>query len=710
MEGWYEQLTVDSRATTDCFEHDYTDLAPLLGRLSGAVLDVGGGLGVARQFLPPDASCLIVEPSDSWLDPRWSILEDRYPVLRQEADWIRGTGESLPLRSGCFDAVLALWSLNHTSDPERTITEVHRVLRPGGRFVVVLEDVAATLDDLGARPDLSEYCVPGAVQSDHIAISESRFQDAVTDRFTVVERRWVKHYLLLDLTRNDAGAHSRVQPAAEPREPDASRPSDEQVSWWKGWFESRGLSWPSDFETRLSVEAPIQTRIASHLPADGASILDVGSGPLPRVGRRHGRVPVRVTAVDPLADQYRALLALNGHDVALGPIKGEAEELGELFGPDTFDVVNMENALDQCRDPVRAVRSMIEVVKPGASVLLLHEENAGDGGGYQGACPWNVTEDRGHFIVWNREVRTDVTEALAGLADVRVFRSEDKDYVSPIEVEITKRASARSRRAQTGALDAGSLSGPLHVRAVLWTLVRTDFKVRYHGSVGGFAWALLRPLSLFVVLQAVFSLMFRSDPQYRLNLVIGLFLWDFFVESSKAGMASLASKAHLLTKVRLPAWLLVVASMANALITLGFFIALIVTTLALGDRPPSVTHAALFLTYLVQFLMIIVGFSLAASALFLRYRDLNQLWDLVTQVGFFAAPIVYPLALLPERVHVYLYAWPPTPIIQFSRSVLVEGLVPSGRAHALLFAEAVVSLVVGAAVFHWNARRAAEYL
>ena len=67
----------------------------------------------------------------------------------------------------------------------------------------------------------------------------------------------------------------------------------------------------------------------------------------------------------------------------------------------------------------------------------------------------------------------------------------------------------------------------------------------------------------------------------------------------------------------------------------------------------------------------------------MRYRDLNQVWEVVTQAGFFVAPIIYPIDILPERLHFYLYLWPPTPVILFSRSVLVEGKIPSAsRARA----------------------------
>ena len=67
-----------------------------------------------------------------------------------------------------------------------------------------------------------------------------------------------------------------------------------------------------------------------------------------------------------------------------------------------------------------------------------------------------------------------------------------------------------------------------------------------------------------------------------------------------------------------------------------------------------------------------MGFSLATSVLFLGYRDLNQVWDVITQAGFFLAPIIYPLGIVPERFHIYFYLWPPTPVIEFSRAALVR--------------------------------------
>ena len=245
---------------------------------------------------------------------------------------------------------------------------------------------------------------------------------------------------------------------------------------------------------------------------------------------------------------------------------------------------------------------------------------------------------------------------------------------------------------------------------LIWTLVRTDFKARYHGTMGGFVWALLKPMSMFIVLMGVFSFLFASNPKYKLNLIVGLFLWDFFSEGTKSGLTSLHARGYLLTKARVPAWILVVTSISNAVITLAVFAIVIVLFLAGAGHAPSLSALAAFGAYCAALTTIVVGFSLAGSVMFLRFRDLNQVWEVVLQAGFFLAPIIYPLDILPERFHFYLYIWPPTPVIEFSRAVLVAGTMPTLRGHAYLAIDAGVCLLIGVLIFRRLSPRAAEYV
>jgi lipopolysaccharide transport system permease protein len=209
---------------------------------------------------------------------------------------------------------------------------------------------------------------------------------------------------------------------------------------------------------------------------------------------------------------------------------------------------------------------------------------------------------------------------------------------------------------------------------------------------------------------AVFSLIFASTPHYQLNLIVGLFLWEFFAESTRTGLVSLHVKGYLLTKARFPSWILVAASLSNALITLGVFTVTFLVYLLAAGRAPGAVELALFALYLALFFLVVLGLCLGASVLFLRYRDLNQVWDVVVQAGFFIAPIIYPLEIIPERYHIYLYVWPPTPVIQFSRMVLVEGGVPTLKAHLLLAGVALAVFSAGVAVFRACSPGAAEEL
>src|SRR5687767_4375993 len=118
---------------------------------------------------------------------------------------------------------------------------------------------------------------------------------------------------------------------------------------------------------------------------------------------------------------------------------------------------------------------------------------------------------------------------------------------------------------------------------------------------------------MFVMLMAVFSFVFGSDPNYKLNLIIGLFLWDFFAEGTKAGLMSLHARGFLLTKARCPAWILVVTSISNAVITLAVFTLVVVMFLAWAGHPPSLWGLLLFLAYTAALLLIVVGFSLGSS-------------------------------------------------------------------------------------------------
>src|SRR3954454_10216813 len=108
-------------------------------------------------------------------------------------------------------------------------------------------------------------------------------------------------------------------------------------------------------------------------------------------------------------------------------------------------------------------------------------------------------------------------------------------------------------------------------RALLSELVRTDFKLRYQGSALGYAWSLLRPLLLFLILYVVFVKFLKLGkgiPHYPVYLLLGIVIWNFFNEMTVQSMGSIVGRGDLIRKIRIPRWIIVFSSSLSALINL----------------------------------------------------------------------------------------------------------------------------------------------
>lgn len=210
MEAWYKKLSDDATGAASCFANDYKPYAPFLAGLCGRILDVGGGNGVVQHYLSDAVQYVAVDPSLDWLADEWAALAGDFPCLNTPPPFVRGVGEALPFRAQSFDTVLAFWTLNHVSQPDRVFQEVHRVLKPGGQFFAVLEDMEPRWGDLlGAsfRGRAASAAVQKLwnmlptqqwpVQADHLRLRESELKTWSTGRFEISRRAWIGQYLSL---------------------------------------------------------------------------------------------------------------------------------------------------------------------------------------------------------------------------------------------------------------------------------------------------------------------------------------------------------------------------------------------------------------------------------------------------------------------------------------------------------------------------------
>ncbi len=245
---------------------------------------------------------------------------------------------------------------------------------------------------------------------------------------------------------------------------------------------------------------------------------------------------------------------------------------------------------------------------------------------------------------------------------------------------------------------------------LLWVIAANDFKLRYYGSYLGYLWSLLKPLSLFGVMWFVFSTFVRWDiPNYQLYLLLGIMIWNFFTESTTVGLASLATKVGIIKKVYFPRVIVVLASTVSAFIGL-FFNLLVFLIFAFLAGLPFNACMLLFVSMLVPLYVFCMGISLALAGLYIKFRDINQVWEVLLQIGFWLAPIVYPLHFVPERYQFVLLLNPITGIIQYSRLFLIEGQLPSFIGFLYVYLAAITAFMIGWFVFNHFEPRAAEEL
>ncbi len=208
---------------------------------------------------------------------------------------------------------------------------------------------------------------------------------------------------------------------------------------------------------------------------------------------------------------------------------------------------------------------------------------------------------------------------------------------------------------------------------LLRQLVVTDFKLRYQGSTLGYLWSLLRPLALFVILYIVFAKFLKigdSIPNYPVYLLVGIVIWNYFAEVTGGSVGAIVGRGDLIRKINFPKYVIVLAGSFSALINLFLNSIIIIVFMVLTGI--DIQSQAILLPFLILELF---TFSLAIafflSAAFVRFRDINYVWEVVMQGAFYATPILYPLSFVPNWVAKILLLNPVAQIVQDIRYLVV---------------------------------------
>ncbi|MFH0830453.1 MAG: ABC transporter permease [Parcubacteria group bacterium] len=243
---------------------------------------------------------------------------------------------------------------------------------------------------------------------------------------------------------------------------------------------------------------------------------------------------------------------------------------------------------------------------------------------------------------------------------------------------------------------------------LLKELALTDFKLRYKNSVLGYLWSLLKPMAIFGSLYLVFSIFVRFDvPNYPLFLLLGILLWNYFTEATINGMHSLVNKSPILTKININKFTILLASNVTTLLTL--LLNLIIFFVLLAFINPTLGWSYLMLpVIIIELFLIGLGTSLALSVWYVRLRDLASIWEILLQIGFWVTPIIYPVAMVPERFRSYIGINPMHRIIDEARRLLIELDTPRAVDLLITLAFSLLVFCAGYLVFRQREKHVAE--
>lgn len=273
--------------------------------------------------------------------------------------------------------------------------------------------------------------------------------------------------------------------------------------------------------------------------------------------------------------------------------------------------------------------------------------------------------------------------------------------------------------------------------SLTFTLARTEFKLRFYGSVLGYAWTLMRPLLLFSVLWVFFTKIghvndgtLPGEKYYGAQLLGSIVLFTFFIEGTTNAVRSVVDRENLVRKIHFPRLVIPLSVVLLGMFNLGLnLIVVAIFAIGAGVHPMlSWLELPLIVGALIVFA---TGMAMLLSALFVHFRDIQPIWEVIAQILFYASPVIISIQTVlkafhsPEHkfllhhqylLHVYMLN-PLAVVFQQFRHAMITNATPSAGAvlgswTSLFGALAIVVgiFVVGFVVFNRAAARIAENL
>lgn len=247
-------------------------------------------------------------------------------------------------------------------------------------------------------------------------------------------------------------------------------------------------------------------------------------------------------------------------------------------------------------------------------------------------------------------------------------------------------------------------------RQMLISIVRKDLRSRYKGSFLGFLWTFINPLLQLLIYSIVFPYLLRNNQEnYPMFLFVALLPWLFFITSVQGSTTSIVNGANLVKKIYFPKMVLPLSVIFTNMTNYIYGLIIVFPALILTGVHLTVNVFWLPVILLVAFIFTL-GISLIFSALYVKFRDLEHIVNILTMVWFYLTPVVFDVTIFPDNVAKVIGYNPMVPIIEGFRDVLLYGVQPNWGALSYSLIIGILLVVVGVIVFKKRERTFAEDL
>src|SRR3954447_2714334 len=207
-----------------------------------------------------------------------------------------------------------------------------------------------------------------------------------------------------------------------------------------------------------------------------------------------------------------------------------------------------------------------------------------------------------------------------------------------------------------------------------WLISVTDFKLGYLGTFLGYLWSLMRPLLLFGVYYVVFTKVLRfggTIKDYPVLLLLNIMLFTFFADATQRAVTSVAAQEGVVRKMQFPR----IVIPLSVVLTAGFnmclnLIAVFAFMLIYGVQPLETW--LLLPLILIPLTILTTAVSMILSAAYVRFRDIAQIWGVVSTALFYGSPAIYTIEVAPPNIQTYINWNPLATILEQGRAWITD--------------------------------------